>query len=352
MKTIDCQDYQVIIGQVKESLESFLANNKYQKIAILIDENSKEFCLPLIEQSIKKYTTSIIEIQSGEENKNLDTCTFIWKSLMKDQFDRHSLLINLGGGVIGDMGGFCASTYMRGFDFIHIPTTLLSQVDSSVGGKLGVDLDMVKNIVGVFANPKTVLVDKEFLKTLPSEQVRSGYAEIVKHGLIEDPELYNDCIAGFSTNGSDISDELLYRSISVKKRVVEIDPRESGLRKILNYGHTIGHAVETHSWDTDSPLLHGEAIYVGMICENFISFKKGMLSEGIMNSVNTAIQSIFYKKDFCDNAESILEYLKKDKKNKNNTVYAALISNIGSAKFHVEITKEEVLDSFNYYKNL
>ena len=263
------------------------------------------------------------------------------------------MIINLGGGVIGDMGGFCASTFMRGIDFVQIPTTLLSQVDSSVGGKLGVDFNMVKNIVGVFNNPQLVIIDREMLDTLPAHEIRSGSAEMVKHGLIADKALYEDLIAlNFGPKPPKITDEILYRSIQVKMDVVEKDPYEGNLRKILNYGHTIGHAVETESWNSEKPLLHGEAIYVGMICENYLSFRKGFLPEDLMNEINKTLKSIFYKSDAVNNGTRIIEHMKKDKKNQNKKIFAALINGVGNAIPATEISEEDVLDSLSYYKNI
>lgn len=355
---IDCQNYTIYVNSIKTELTNFLAENSYTKIAVLVDENTKKYCLPLIWDEIDKSRWTIIEVHSGESHKQIKTCELIWKKMLMAGLDRHSLMVNLGGGVIGDMGGFCASTYMRGIDFVHIPTTLLSQVDSSVGGKLGVDLEMVKNIVGMFASPKAVFVDKLFLQTLPTEQIRSGFAEMVKHGLIADTDLWNQCkdiIHAGTTLGPDpnfLTNALLEQTISVKKRVVEKDPYEAGLRKILNYGHTIGHAVETESWNTAVPLLHGEAIFVGMICENHISYCKGKLSKGTMEEVNTFLQKVFYRKDAVSANSQILQHMQKDKKNKNNRIYSALLQDIGSATFHQEISQEEVLESFQYYKNL
>jgi len=242
---------------------------------------------------------------------------------------------------------------MRGIDFIQVPTTLLSQVDSSVGGKLGVDFNMVKNIVGVFNNPALVIIDKDFLQTLDHLQLRSGFAEVVKHGLIADEALYNDLQKEtFGLDPKHITYDLLYTSVDIKRQVVEQDPFEKGLRKILNYGHTIGHAVETESWNTDKPLLHGEAIFVGMICENYVASAKSLLDKDVMQKVNKQLKSICFVPNATENAEGILRHMKKDKKNQNNTIFAALINQVGSAIPATKITEEEVLDSLSYYKTL
>lgn len=351
MKIIECQDYQISIGPIVDSLELFLLHYNYPSIAIIVDENTRKHCLPIIMQKIDVKKWIVIEISSGESHKNLQTCELIWNKLLINNFDRHSLVINLGGGVIGDMGGFCASTYMRGIDFIHIPTTLLSQVDSSVGGKLGIDVEMVKNIVGVFGNPKAVFVDLSFLKTLDENQMRSGMAELIKHGLIADATLWKDSSV-LGINPKRMTEDLLYRSILVKKNVIEQDPKERGLRKILNFGHTIGHAVETVSYKTKTPLLHGEAILVGMICEVYLSFKKKLISEATKDEVNKALKKIYYNQSACENITEILKLLQKDKKNRQNQVLAALLNDIGSAVFDISITNEEVMESFHYYQNI
>ncbi len=353
MNQLDCQDYSILFGSSPKCLADFLVGKSYTNIGILVDENTALYCLPKLKECLNNYNYFVIEISSGEDFKNLETCQEIFEHMLEMGADRHSLLINLGGGVIGDMGGFCASTYMRGIDFVQIPTTLLSQVDSSVGGKLGVDFQMVKNIIGVFNNPQLVIIDNEMLLTLDKEQLRSGFAEVVKHGLISDASLYED-VSGpdFGLDPKYFNNELLYRSILVKKDVVEKDPYEKGLRKILNYGHTIGHAVETESWNLDEPLLHGEAIFVGMICENYMAYAKNLLSEDVMNAVNQTLKTLFYRAEVVENADKIIEHMRKDKKNQNKKMFAALINDIGSSIPATEISEEEVLNSLSYYKNI
>lgn len=354
MKIIDCQDYSIHIGDSRNSLADFLKGARYSKIGILVDENTRKYCLPILMEDIDISAWTIIEIEAGEEHKNLRSCEKIWKRMLMAGFDRHSLLINLGGGVIGDMGGFCASTYMRGIDFLQIPTTLLAQVDASVGGKLGIDLEFVKNIIGLFNNPQAVFVDKKYLNSLEISQIRSGFAEVVKHGLIAQPAIWNQCkeiaIAGIPTASFD--DELLYHSIAVKKQVVEQDPREKGLRKILNFGHTIGHAVETHSWTTDKPLLHGEAVFIGMACENYLAYAKKLISKKELDDINSVLKKICFLPKACINGSDIWKIVLKDKKNKLDKAFTALIDQIGSAVYDIEITREEVMESLFYYQKM
>ena len=238
MKEIKSDNYSIWLGG--NSL-SKLDISGYSKVAILVDENTKRDCLPKLPQFENPI---IIEIKSGEENKNINTCNFIWEQLTAQHFDRNSLLINLGGGVIGDMGGFAASTYKRGIDFIQIPTTLLAMVDASVGGKLGVDFNGLKNQIGLFNNPESVLIFPEFLETLPENQLKSGFAEVVKHALISDKNLWEELT---STTFDKLNWEaIILTSIQIKNNIILSDPFEKGNRKKLNFGHTFGHAVESY----------------------------------------------------------------------------------------------------------
>src|SRR5690554_6762169 len=272
MKTIDSLGYSIFFENQFDSLNKFLKERSYSKIFILTDRNTGEQCLPILIAGMPvDFEYDIIEVDPGEENKNIDFCIGIWKMLLDFGAERNSLLINLGGGVVTDMGGFAASTYKRGIDFIQIPTTLLSQVDASIGGKTGIDLDTVKNIIGTFTQPQAVFINVDFLKTLDKRQLVSGFAEMIKHAFIFDANYYQE-LKAFDFDHP--SEAMIYRSVQIKNEVVKEDPKESGLRKILNFGHTIGHAVETYSIDNDKDsLVHGEAIAIGMICEAYLSHK-------------------------------------------------------------------------------
>ncbi len=254
----------VQIAPISQSLPAFLRANSYTKIQVIVDENTFKYCYPSIKPFLEKH--NIIKIKSGESQKNLETCQKIWQAMTDNELDRHSIVINLGGGVIGDMGGFCASTYKRGIDFIQIPTTLLSQVDASVGGKLGIDFQGLKNHIGVFQIPNAVLIDADFLKTLSYNELRSGFAEVIKHCLIMDGKKWDE-IRRKDFEEQELED-LIAHSVNIKQHIVEADPTEKGLRKILNFGHTLGHAIETYFLGKPKlHLLHGEAIAAGMICE-------------------------------------------------------------------------------------
>lgn len=338
----------VIISPISESLKTFLATQDYSKIIVLTDTNTKRLCYPIIKDSLPKHT--VITVKHGEENKNLQTCELIWSAMTEAQLDRHALMINLGGGVIGDMGGFCAATYKRGIDFIQIPTTLLSQVDASVGGKLGIDFQGFKNHLGVFTLPNSVLIDPVFLETLSEREKRSGFAEILKHCLIQDVNKWNE-IRGKDLVDQDLPD-LIAHSVEIKKKVVEQDPTEKGLRKILNFGHTLGHAIETFFLPQGKKrLFHGEAIATGMVCESYIAYKRGLIDERTLEQIEEFIFSIYGKVDI-DTADfdTIIGLTLQDKKNKGKDVRFSLINAAGSCLYDIVVTKNEMKKALEYYK--
>ena len=352
MKPILSNGYSVFFDNTLTELKSFLDNTNYSKVFILTDLNTSEHCLPIVNKYLPDLDNyDIIEVDPGEENKNIDYCIGVWRMLLDFGADRNSLLINLGGGVITDMGGFAASTYKRGIDFVQIPTTLLSQVDASVGGKTGIDLGSVKNIVGTFTQPKAVFICAEFLSTLDKRQLISGFAEIVKHGLIADKEYFKQ-IQSF--NSEAIDESIIYHSVEIKNQVVTSDPFEKGLRKTLNFGHTIGHAIETYSLKTDkNPLLHGEAIAIGMICEAYLSHKYNSLPAESLNELISFIRSVFPDYSFSKEIyEEVMEYMKNDKKNSLNQIGFALLSEIGKCEFNIYLKEEQILESLDFYKDL
>ena len=332
------------ISNIEDSLSSFLSNNNYSKIAILVDNNTKFHCLKKITHLVQNY--NIIEIKSGELNKNINTCISVWDSLTNLNFDRKSLLINLGGGVICDLGGFVAATYMRGIDFINIPTTLLSQVDASVGGKLGINFNNYKNQIGVFLKPNKVLVDTSFLGTLSIRELKSGFAEVIKHCLIKDRYQFNKIlkIEWQKNNWIDV----VNHSISIKSKIVDSDLKESGVRKILNFGHTIGHAIESNFLNSKNPLLHGEAIAIGMICESYISYVLKSLNKNELKKITEFIINIFnpIKIKFL---KKILDNVIHDKKNINNNINICILNGIGSCNYDFKVTPKIIKESLEYY---
>lgn len=338
----------VIISPISESLKTFLTTHDYSKIIVLTDTNTKRLCYPIIKDTLPKHT--VITVKHGEENKNLPTCEVIWSAMTEAQLDRYALMINLGGGVIGDMGGFCAATYKRGIDFIQIPTTLLSQVDASVGGKLGIDFQGFKNHLGVFTLPNAVLIDPIFLKTLTEREKRSGFAEILKHCLIQDVNKWNEI------RGKDLSEQnlpdLIAHSVEIKKKVVEQDPTEKGLRKILNFGHTLGHAIETFFLpEGKKRLFHGEAIASGMVCESHIAYKRGLIDERTLEQIEEFIFSIYGKVDIAEaDFDAIIGLTLQDKKNKGKEVRFSLINAAGSCLYDIVVKKNEMKKALEYYK--
>lgn len=333
--SISVSDYSIYMGNVEQTLPSFLVDNHYSQYFILVDENTNQHCLPRIRHLHSVLQNApIIAIQSGEQHKNIETTTQIWQQLLQNNADRKALLINLGGGVIGDMGGFAASTYKRGIDFVQIPTTLLSQVDASVGGKLGIDFGEIKNSIGSFTNPKAVFVDTQFLKTLPFRQVRNGFAEIIKHALIADTQYWQQILA-LDNLATANWNALVQTSLHIKKQIVEQDPKEQHIRKILNFGHTVGHAIESYSLTKDAkPLLHGEAVALGMIAELSLSVEAGLLPVGVALPIIEWLHITFGAYKIPVNAlDTLLVLMLNDKKNANKTINFALIDQIGHAVF-------------------
>jgi 3-dehydroquinate synthase len=317
MKEIKAIDYSIWIG---ENSLSKLDISTYSKVAILVDENTKRDCLfklPQIENAL------IIEIKSGEEYKNISTCNFIWEQLTINNFDRNALLINLGGGVIGDIGGFCAATYKRGLEFIHIPTTLLAMVDASVGGKLGIDFKGFKNQIGLFNNPKAVFISSEFLETLEESELKSGFAEVVKHALISDNSLW---VKIKNTPFTDLDwEDITDTSVQIKNKIVLADPFEKGERKKLNFGHTFGHAIESYYLEKRTPISHGEAVFMGMILETKISD----LSETDKNEIKNYVLSNFAL-PYTPKKSSLHKFLINDKKNQHGKINFTLLNGIGN----------------------
>lgn len=347
--TIINEHYNIYINESYDVLDKYIGMGNYSKVFVVVDQNTEQYCLPFILEYLPEHSV-IIQIEDGEKNKTILSSQFIWNTLLENNCDRHSLLINLGGGVIGDMGGFCASTFMRGIDFINMPTTLLSQVDSSVGSKLGVDLEGVKNIIGVFNHPKAVIINTEFLKTLPYKEILSGFAEIIKHSLIADESMWQELLSKQEVDSEDF-EALITRNVKIKSNVVSQDPLETALRKILNFGHTIGHAIESSLMNTSDVLLHGEAIAIGMICESYLSFKKGYISLEECTHVKTYIHKLYGNKyKSLPPFDTLLDLMKHDKKNKSGNIHFSLLESIGKANYNQLCTEEEIRESLEWYR--
>lgn len=350
MESVKSQSYEVHINELaKAALNQHVGQKKYSKIFLLVDENTKLHCKPLFLDMFEHEIDSILEISSGEEHKHIHTCLKLWEELSHLDGDRKSLLINLGGGVLTDMGGFVASTFKRGIDFVNIPTTLLSMVDASIGGKTGVDLGSLKNQIGVINQPQMVLIFPEFLQTLDERQTKSGFAEMLKHGLIQDKDYWND----LTNNGNFTDPACIQKSIAIKNEVVLQDPTEQGLRKILNFGHTLGHAIESYCLDNPNKrtLLHGEAIAAGMILEGYLSHELRGLSRLDVDDIKNGFLAHFDRVEFTsEDIDAILQLLKYDKKNSHGNVNFVLLQAIGDAVTDIKVPEELFPKAFAYYR--
>ncbi|WP_298880012.1 3-dehydroquinate synthase [uncultured Polaribacter sp.] len=350
MNTIQAVTYPVHFqSKAYQELSNLIETNNYSTLFILVDENTFEHCYPKFIQNLDtKKRIEVIEIESGEINKNLETCIGVWNAITELGGDRKSLLITLGGGVITDLGGFVASCFKRGISFVNIPTTLLSMVDASVGGKTGVDLGVLKNQIGLFANPEMVLVDTDYLTTVTEREIKSGTAEIIKYGITYDINLFNEIKNNKNLNIND----LIFRSIEIKNEVVLQDPKEQSLRKILNFGHTLGHAIESFYLESEDKenLTHGEAIAIGMVCESYMSDKLlGFPSEKV-TQVKDVVLSIYDKTNLLkEDFFAIMELLKHDKKNVNGQVNFVLLNDFEDYKIDCKVPEELIIESMEFY---
>ncbi len=349
MEIIKLADYNIYIGFIKPALRYFVEEGAFSSIFVIVDENTKEHCLPVLQTYLPDTALNILQIPAGEQHKHIQTCQSLWQQLMDYKADRRCLVINLGGGVIGDMGGFVAGTFKRGVQFVQVPTTLLAQVDASIGGKLGIDFAGVKNSVGLFRNPEAVFIDPVFLKTLPTREVRSGFAELVKHSLIGSPEQWSQ-IRTITQLDADHWPSLITPSLLIKKEIVESDPFERGRRKALNFGHTIGHAVESFYLNSEQPLLHGEAVAIGMICEAFLSQENLGLNQQELEVIKQFITNT-YDQVQIDPAifPTLVEYMLNDKKNENGIINFTLINAIGKFEINQQASREQIIQSFLFY---
>jgi 3-dehydroquinate synthase len=343
----------VFLGPVRHLFQDYLDLKGYTSIFVIIDENTARDCLPLLQADI---TAPFIPIQivSGEENKTIASCTSVWSAFLHNGGDRQSLCINLGGGVIGDLGGFCAATFMRGMDFIQIPTTVLAMADASVGGKLGVDFEHAKNYVGLFQVPRLVWIDPIFLNTLPDRHIANGMAEVIKHGLIEDAEFFQSIVQQEKWASHDFDwIEVLLRSTEIKSEIVTRDQREHGERKKLNFGHTVGHAIESCFLEKKGDLLHGEAVIIGIIAEAYLSTQVCGLPEKELELISSALLNR-YSKVSLDGLEyrNVVQKVHQDKKKRGGHVDYSLIRSIGQAVINQHVSDELIHDSLNYYQDL
>jgi len=355
MKAILSTGYSVTFNEdAYVKLDDYLSDNEVSTIFLLVDENTHKLCYPkFLNKVITNKLITVIQIKAGEIHKNIDTCVDVWKKLTELGADRNSILLNLGGGMVTDLGGFVASTFKRGIRFINIPTTLLSMVDASVGSKTGVDLDNLKNLIGVFSNPEMVLIDPNYLETLTEREMRSGVAEIIKYGLTFDHKLLNEILNDNWLNFKNLN-SIIYRSIAIKNNIVLEDINERHLRKVLNFGHTVGHAIESYFLEQISleNFTHGEAIAIGMVIESFMSYKLHGFPFDELETLKNYVHKIYGKKIIpSEHYASILDLMKHDKKNRNGTIHYILLKNITDFIIDATAPEELVINGLNYYNS-
>lgn len=347
----------VIISQNLETeLAIAISECEHDRLFVLTDEVTHEQCLPLVKDFFCLKGAQVITIGSTDVHKDLQSLTHVWQALDEGGADRHSCLINLGGGMVTDLGGFAASTFKRGIDFINIPTTLLSMVDASVGGKTGINFNGLKNEIGVFNDSRCVILDTHFLRTLDDLNIRSGYAEMLKHGLISDVSTWAELLQ-FDLGKPDLArlQAMVAKSVQVKENVVRRDPHEKGLRKALNYGHTFGHAFESfslkHHREDEAPILHGYAVAYGLICELYLSVvKAGFPSDQMRQTVSFIRDNYGCFAITCDDYDELLALMRHDKKNTSGIINFTLLDAIGDVLINQTATDEEIREALDFFR--
>lgn len=350
-KSIKAKDYTIVFEEKNyTTLQQLLLQKEYSTVYILVDQHTKKACLPRFLEQSKIKNHQLITIPFGENNKCLKTCRYVWEQLTQLKADRKSVVINLGGGIITDLGGFVSATFKRGIDFIQIPTTLLAMVDASVGGKTGVDFNGLKNQIGLFANPQLVIVDTQYLQTLPKREFHAGLAEVIKYAITYDKNLWQEMIKQ-KENVTNYISSWIFRSIEIKNEIVLQDPKEKNTRKILNFGHTIGHAVETYFLqEKKQTLLHGEAVAAGMIMETYIStLEHSFYNQELQNLIK--LVSCYFESIPLTEKEipTIIEYMKHDKKNIKGKVLFVLLKAIAKPVINCSVSNAKVKNAFTFY---
>lgn len=342
----------IICQNLNEDLDTAIQNCAHDMLFILVDKHTRELCLPLISGFDCLKNAHIITIGPEDLHKNLETLAYVWKELSDQGATRHSLMINLGGGMITDLGGFAASTFKRGFQYINIPTTLLAMVDASVGGKTGINFNGLKNEIGVFSPAEYVLIDTEFLKSLDSHNLLSGYAEMLKHGIISTTEHWAELL-NFNLNQIDYKalQQLVAHSVSIKEDIVAKDPFEKNIRKALNLGHTVGHAFESLALENNRPVLHGYAVAWGIICELYFSFiKVGFPKDKLRQTIQFIKENYGVLTFDCKQYDRLYEFMTHDKKNSAGIINFTLMGEIGDIRINQSANKEEILEILDFYR--
>ena len=334
------------IGSILEGgFQAYLKTFENQKIVILVDENTHDYCLEYLITSFPELERAeIMLLPCGEENKVMEVCFQVWQAFTEYHVERKDLVINLGGGVVTDMGGFIASVFKRGLTFIHVPTSLLGMVDAAIGGKNGIDLDGYKNQLGTITQPACVFIDSGFLATLPAEEIFNGYAEMLKHALIGDVALWEE-IRHIQSEDELIQQEVIVKAIRVKTNIIEQDPLEGGLRKKLNFGHTVGHALESYFLQS-TPISHGHAVALGMIAESYISMKRNLLTKEAYKEIESTIIRSFPMIELqAEDVSQVISLMYQDKKNEAGQIRSCLLDGIGSCMYDQEVKEEEIGES-------
>lgn len=342
----------IVSGNLERDLVNAIAECEHDKIFILTDQTTHDMCLPKLQNFLCLKGAQSIVIKAGDTNKTLDSLAEVWTALSQGGATRHSLMINLGGGMVTDLGGFAASTFKRGIDFINIPTTLLAMVDASVGGKTGINFGGLKNEIGVFSDSKFVIINTQFLDTLDHDNICSGYAEMLKHGLISDNKHLAELV-GFNLAQPDLAQlqRMVAESIKVKERIVTEDPHEHGIRKALNLGHTVGHALESFAMKYGRPVLHGYAVAYGMVCELYLSARKTDFPTDKMHQTVRFILDHYGRLPYtCDDYPELLELMRHDKKNTSGIINFTLLGGIGDIRINQTATKEEIEEALDFLR--
>ena len=342
----------IVSGNLERDLVNAIAECEHDKIFILTDQTTHDMCLPKLQNFLCLKGAQSIVIKAGDTNKTLDSLAEVWTALSQGGATRHSLMINLGGGMVTDLGGFAASTFKRGIDFINIPTTLLAMVDASVGGKTGINFGGLKNEIGVFSDSKFVIINTQFLDSLDHDNICSGYAEMLKHGLISDNKHWAELV-GFNLAQPDLAQlqRMVAESIKVKERIVTEDPHEHGIRKALNLGHTVGHALESFAMKYGRPVLHGYAVAYGMVCELYLSARKTDFPTDKMHQTVRFILDHYGRLPYtCDDYPELLELMRHDKKNTSGIINFTLLGGIGDIRINQTATKEEIEEALDFLR--
>ena len=346
-----CKQEILLSEHLTETLGKALDKCAYDKLFVLTDEHTRELCLPLVDTCLPA-GRELITIAPGDCHKNLETLAYVWNELSNRKGTRRSLMLNLGGGMVTDLGGFAAATFKRGITYINIPTTLLAMVDASAGGKTGINFNGLKNEIGAFSPARFVLLDTEFLRSLDDENIRSGYAEMLKHGLISDTEHWAELL-NFDPARPDYDAlrSLVSRSVSIKERIVEQDPREKGIRKALNFGHTAGHAFESLALEQSRPRLHGYAVAWGIVCELYLSCLRTGFPKDKLRQTVQFIKETYGTFDFdCKQYDRLYEFMTHDKKNESDAVNFTLLADVGDIRINQTAGREEIFEMLDFYR--